>query len=200
MTDLRTRNREQNRADVARVALGLFVARGFDDVTVDDIAEAAGISRRTFFRYFESKEDAALPEEHERLEALRAALSARPAGEPLVLGLRHATSALLGPDHFDPDEAMARLRIVVENPSVHARSLELQTHWETEIRQVIAEHRGVDADTDVAARVLAAATVASFRAAAEVWLLTGGDRPLVDVLAEAYDVLMGDAFATDPGA
>lgn len=191
--DLRTRNRDRNRADVARLALELFDRHGFDQVTVDDIAEAAGISRRTFFRYFDTKEDAVLPDEHERLEQLRAALADRPADEPLIISLRHATLALLGDDRFDRDEAVARFRIVMGTPSVHARSLELQTRWESEIRSVIAEHLGVDPERDVAARVLAASTVASFRAAAEVWMVTGGRRDLVDLLEEAYDVLLGAA-------
>ncbi len=194
MSDLRTRNRDQNRVDVARVALTLFAERGFDAVTVDDIALAAGISRRTFFRYFESKEDAALPTEHDRLEALREALASRPVGEPLVLGLRHALVSVVETD-FDAEEHRARLRIVADSPSVKARSLELLTHWETELREVIADHRGVDATTDVATRVLAAAMVASVRAAAEVWVALGDDRSLADVLAEAHGVLLGDAVA-----
>src|SRR5690606_34331407 len=88
---LRARNRDRNRAEVAAVALDLFDRRGFDEVTVDEIAEAAGISRRTFFRYFESKEDAALPAEEERLETLCELLAARPPDEPVLAAIRHAT-------------------------------------------------------------------------------------------------------------
>lgn len=193
MVDPRVRAREQNRAEVARVALDLFTERGFDHVTVDDIAAAAGISRRTFFRYFESKEAAALPGAHEQISELRAALADQPRDEPLVERLRRATLSLID-ESIDPAETRARLRIIASSPSVRAHSLEQQTHFEAELRQVIAEHLGVDEATHVGARVLAAAMIAAVRAAAEVWLDADDGRSLADVLDEAHVVLMGESF------
>src|SRR3546814_1556880 len=78
---LRERNHERTRDEIAGHALDLFVARGFDAVTVDDIAASAGISRRTFFRYFETKEDALLPADASRLQRLEQALRERPPAE-----------------------------------------------------------------------------------------------------------------------
>lgn len=188
---VRARNLARNRAEVSEVALRLFAARGVDAVTVEDIAEAAGISRRTFFRWFESKEEAVLPYEAERLELLRTALAARAADQPVLHAIRGATRALAtGPGAIERDETLRRLRIVRDNPSVHAHSLEIQSRWEVAIADVIAEHLGVDPATSVAARVIAGATVATVRAAAEVWLATDGEADLPALLGEAYDLLV----------
>ena len=90
MTDMRQQRREFTVAEIARSGIALFVERGFDDVTVDQIAEAAGISARTFFRYFPSKSD--VLREHQRFlfDRLTRALAARPANESATVALRKA--------------------------------------------------------------------------------------------------------------
>jgi AcrR family transcriptional regulator len=188
---IRERNRERNRQEVADVALDLFTRHGYPAVTVDDIAAAAGISRRTFFRYFESKEDVVMPAEEERdLEVLRRHLDARPSGEPLVVSICNAVQILLETTTAEERAAlMARLRVIFENPAVHAHMLQRQTSMEHMVAEVIAGHLGVDPATDLTSRVLAASTIAAFRAATDVWLATGGERELVDLMAEAHAVL-----------
>ncbi len=186
------RNLERNRAAVAEAALTLFAERGFDAVTVDEIAEAAGISRRTFFRYFASKEDALLPDETDRLEELREALASRPAGEPVLATIRRVTlAAAEGPTAMDRSDTLARLRVIDASPSVNARRLELQRRWEDAITELVAEHLGDDPATSVTARVVAGASVAAARAALDVWLATGGERDLAGLLEEAFAVLTG---------
>ncbi|MCD9624316.1 TetR family transcriptional regulator [Rhabdothermincola salaria] len=189
---LRERNRERNRAELAAAALQLFTERGFDEVTVDDIAEAAGVSRRTFFRYFESKEDAVLPYEEERIDQLREALAQRPAHETVLATIRRVTTAIgadLSPQGPARREALARMRIVTENPSVLARSLELQSRMAEELSVLVAEHLGVEAETSLEAQVVAGAAIAAVRAAAHVWWATEGDRDFAELLGEAYDLL-----------
>src|SRR5437764_12449016 len=91
---LRERHRKRTAADLEGAALRLFCERGFDAVTIDDIAAAADVSRRTFFRYFASKEDVILSDHPKRLDELEAALDRRPADEPALAALRHATLPL----------------------------------------------------------------------------------------------------------
>jgi AcrR family transcriptional regulator len=197
--DLRTRNRDRNRKEVADVALALFLERGFDDVTVDEIAAAAGISRRTFFRYFDSKEGVVLPFEEERLEVLRGVLTRRPPGEPIFVGLRRALVSIVALETVaERAEMLARLRIIMEHPSLHARSLEQQSVMECAVREVIAEHLGVDPETDLAARVVAGTTMAAVRASVEVWHATGGREELATLIAQALDVLVGDLVPDRP--
>lgn len=198
---LRERNRERNRTALADAALRLFTERGFDAVTVDDIAEAAGVSRRTFFRYFESKEDAVLPYEQERLDDLRRALAGRPHDEPVLATLRRATTALAADQLADGvarQESMARMDILADNPSVLARNLERQSRMADELSAVVADHLGVDPATSIEAQVVAGAAIAAVRAAATVWWTTGGTADFTSLLDEAFDLLATGVGATAP--
>jgi AcrR family transcriptional regulator len=187
---LRDRNLTRNRAEAAAVALDLFDERGFDAVTIDDIAKEAGISRRTFFRYFESKEGAVLPFEDERLDLLRQALVARSGDEPLLATIQQAARTILADSGVNNrTDALRRMRIVRENPSVHAWSLEVQSRWEAVVRDLVAAHLGVESASSVVAQVIGGAAIAAVRAATEVWLASGGDQDLDDLLGEAYEVL-----------
>ena len=88
--DLRQRRRAFTADEIERVAIELFAARGFDEVTVDEIAEAAGISPRTFFRYFPTKADVVRAHQRRLVDRLVRALAARPADEGPVTALREA--------------------------------------------------------------------------------------------------------------
>src|ERR1043166_5369694 len=79
---LRERHRKRTAADLEEAALKLFTEKGFDAVTIDDIAASADVSRRTFFRYFASKEDVILADHPKRLGELQAALDRPPADAP----------------------------------------------------------------------------------------------------------------------
>src|SRR6187402_1165028 len=81
---LRARKRRQTRERLTRVAMELFLANGFEATTLDDIAAAAEISRRSFFHYFASKEDVVLAWQDGSTGAMIAAIAARPAEEPML--------------------------------------------------------------------------------------------------------------------
>ena len=77
-TGLRERKKERTRAEIERVAMRLFLERGFDAVTVDEIGAAAEVSHRTFYRYFSSKEDLVLRDARDFLDEMRTELAQRP--------------------------------------------------------------------------------------------------------------------------
>jgi len=103
---LADRRRRLVRADIARVAMALFAERGFGAVTVDDVAAAAGISPRTFFRYFAAKDDVVLEYDQRLRRRLIDAVSSRPPGEGAVTALR---TAYVETAHVAPAE---RARVV----------------------------------------------------------------------------------------
>src|SRR6201999_4006632 len=114
--DLRSRTRENVRVQIAEVAFNVFAERGFDAVTATEVAEAAGISRASFFRYFESKEDAVFVAQEELGMKVAARLLERPAGEDAWTALRRALDAVSTYYRESPSHALARLRLIRSTP------------------------------------------------------------------------------------
>ena len=172
-----------SRQELEFVALELFAERGFDATTVDDVAEAAGIGRRTFFRYFASKNDVVWGDFDRALDRLRAELGAVPAEVPLMEGLCAAVLAFNQlPEGAEPQHRM-RMAMVLHTPALQAHSTLRYGGW----RAVVAEHAtsrlGVGVD-EFAARLLAHQVLASCVAAYEEWLARPGS-DLQALLGEA---------------
>jgi AcrR family transcriptional regulator len=188
---LRERHRKRTAADLEEAALTLFCERGFDAVTVDDIAVAADVSRRTFFRYFASKEDVILSDHPKRLGELQAALDRRPAGEPALTALRQAILSLAGSLQEDREHMLRRFRVVTTTPALEARSLCLQRNWETAVTAMLAARMDVNPAKDLRPGVVAATTMAAMRVATASWLAGGGHGDVMDIVASALDLLDG---------
>jgi AcrR family transcriptional regulator len=170
---LRERHRKRTAADLEEAALALFTEKGFDAVTIDDIAASADVSRRTFFRYFASKEDVILSDHPRRLGELEAALDRRPADEPALTALRHAIISLAGSFEEQREHMLRRFRLINETPALEARSLCLQRNWETGVTEMLAGRMGVDPGEDLRPGVVAATTMAAMRIATANWLAMG---------------------------
>src|SRR5213596_3319866 len=98
---VRERTRRAVRGELAQLAVRLFVERGYDETTVDDLAAAAGMSKRTFFRYFASKEELVMGKYEYFGEQLVDDLAARPADEPVWVSLRQVFGRVV--DHVESD-------------------------------------------------------------------------------------------------
>src|SRR5215467_13317396 len=122
--DPRSKARERARAEIAEIAFRVFAERGFDQVTATEVAEAAGISRASFFRYFESKEDAVFVAQEEMGANVAGALRERPAGEDAWTALRRALDAAVATYQRSPDAALARLRLIRCTPNLRSHQLE----------------------------------------------------------------------------
>jgi len=188
---LRERHRKRTAADLEEAALVLFCEKGFDAVTIDDIAAAADVSRRTFFRYFASKEDVILSDHPKRLDELAAALDRRPADESPLAALRHAIISLAGSYEEQRDHMLRRFRLMTTTPALEARSLCLQRNWETAVTGMLAARMGVDPAEDLRPGVVAATTMAAMRIATANWLALGGQGDLPKIVADALDLLDG---------
>ena len=188
---LRERHRRRTAADLERVALTLFIERGFDAVTVDDIAAATDVSRRTFFRYFASKEDVLLADHPRRLAELRAALEARPSDEPALSALRCAILSMTGSYEQERERLLRRFTVMSQTPSLQARSLLRQRAWEEAVTEMVAARLGFEPAGDMRPAVVAATTLAAVRVAIGNWLAEGGGADLPKMVAEALDLLDG---------
>src|SRR5947207_6260154 len=127
---LRERRKRLTAAELEAPAYRLFGERGFDAVTVDDIAAEADVSRRTFFRYFASKEDVLLADHFVQLARLREAMAGRPADEPIITALRNALLSLTSDFEDRKEMIITRARLMRDTPSLQARSLVHQKLWE----------------------------------------------------------------------
>lgn len=122
-------------AEISHVALRLFHERGFDATTIDDIATAAGISRRTYFRYFESKNDVAWGEFDRELHKLATRLRALPESMPLMQALRTGIIEFNRIPDTEVGWHRERMRLLLRVPALQAHSMLRYAAW----RQVIAE-------------------------------------------------------------
>jgi AcrR family transcriptional regulator len=177
------------RAELAQVAFDLFLRDGFDQVTVNDLAEAAGVSRSTFLRYFASKEEAVLGAIDAQGTLVAEALRARPAEEDDWTALRRALDATLEPYHQDPERALAMTRLVQNTPALCARRLEKQSSWRPGLAQALAERAGSRRTATLRHSVRAAAALDCLNVAIDHWTASDGRSNLVDLLDEAFAAL-----------
>jgi AcrR family transcriptional regulator len=183
---LRERKKIQTRLALARAAMRLFDERGFAATTIDDIAAAANVSRRTFFRYFSAKEEVFVVDPQGKLDALHVALAHRPPGEPTITALRRGILALAA-TYFDADLLRAEARVAYREPDVAAAALAYQVRWEDALAQEVADDLGVDIGRDPRPRIVAHATVAILSAGVSAWFQEGGQGEVVAFVADTFD-------------
>ncbi|MFF2778615.1 TetR family transcriptional regulator [Streptomyces sp. NPDC058052] len=145
-TTLAQRKRQLVATELTETALQLFAHKGFEAVTVDEIATAAGVSKRTFFRYFASKEDVVVQFLAGMGADMRAELAARPAAEPPSAALLHAVSVPLAACGDHAERTLPVVRLILRTPALLARFLEHQAGWREELAGELAARRGPAAD------------------------------------------------------
>jgi len=183
----RAGQRRQVEADIERAALRLFAERGLDGVTVDEIATAAGVSTRTFFRYFPFKIDVVLLYYRRRQVQLLEALTRRPPHEPPFSALKNALLTVISEGEGDPELARLRQRVRALIPGWAMGSASATTR--DEIAHLVAVRLGVDPTTDIRPYVFVDSAVATANAAHDVWLASGCHGDVVAVASEALDML-----------
>jgi AcrR family transcriptional regulator len=167
---LRERKRQQTRERLTRVAMALFLDRGFEATTLDDIAAAADVSRRSFFHYFSSKEDVVFAWQEDSITALIAAIAARPANESMLAAAENAISAMVR--QLEPGEALAMARLKRDNPALQARD---QVKYE-KLERALAEalhRRGGNKTDKLEARLVAMIATGAMRIGGECWAAEG---------------------------
>jgi mycofactocin system transcriptional regulator len=185
------RRRVTSRAELEQAAFALFAARGFDATTVDEIAAAAGIGRRTFFRYFPSKNDIPWGAFEDELDRMRIRLKACPPEVPLMDAIR---LALIDFNRVAPAQVplhRRRMELILRVPTLLAHSTLRFTAWRGVIAEFVAERTGHRAD-DLAPQAIAHAILGVSVAAYERWL----DDPAADLGTLLDDAMheLGVAF------
>ncbi|HEY3007694.1 MAG TPA: TetR family transcriptional regulator [Micromonosporaceae bacterium] len=171
---LRERKKQRTHDALVDAAFDLFKRKGFEATTIDEIAEAVELSPRTFFRYFESKEDVALTLLDQQFSAVYAAFAARPAREPVLTALRHAVVEMMnacerGTAGFDAERFSCAQQVMKDSPAVHARSLEVCSARIAELARHVGGRMGVDPLTDPRPTLVAAVATTAVQTAMIAW-------------------------------
>jgi AcrR family transcriptional regulator len=183
-TPLQARKQDFVRSAIWDAAIGLFAERGFDETTIDEIARAAGVSTRTFFRYFASKADLMGQGMITYRTLLGDAVRQAPDALTPMQVLRHTVHTVAADAAAQP-----RTRQIVDIASASPAAREAQLARRAEVENALAESFAIrsrtDADDDVSGRLLAALTLAAVDVTFRVWSKTDG----ADIVAIADDVL-----------
>ncbi|HEU4702842.1 MAG TPA: mycofactocin system transcriptional regulator [Conexibacter sp.] len=186
-TPRRGRPPRTTREEVARVALGLFERAGFDETTVDDIAAAVGVHRRSLFRYFASKNDIVWGDFDWVLERLRALLAAADPDAPLMEALGEAVVASNAYEPEQQAELRIRMTLITTVPSLQAHSMLRYRAWTDVVAEFVAARLGVPADSLVP-QTVGQAALGTSRAAFQQWVADPAS-DLEQQLREAYRLL-----------
>jgi mycofactocin system transcriptional regulator len=194
------RRRVTSRAELEQTAFALFAAHGFEATTVDEIAVAAGIGRRTFFRYFPSKNDIPWGAFEDELERMRERLRACPPRMPVMDAIR---LALIDFNQVAPAQVplhRRRMELILRVPTLLAHSTLRFTAWRAVIAEFVAERTG-RCPRDLAPQAIAHAILGVSVAAYEHWLDDPGaelgvllDQAMQE-LARAFGTELGQAVA-----
>lgn len=187
---LRERKKRRTREALSLAAIRLGIERGWDRVTVEDIAAAADVSVRTFGNYFSSKAEAVAARHLERMLRIADALRARAADEPLWDAIGSAVRAQFA----DGEQAAAGrdevwrdgLRLMLSEPALQAEVVKASAAAQGELAQAVAERTGSDAERDLYPQLVAAVIGAGTAVAVEHCLGAAAPRPLTEVLGEVF--------------
>lgn len=186
--------------DIERAAFELFARQGFGATTMEDIAHAVGVSRRTLFRYFESKNDIPWGQFDDTLAGFRHVLAETPADVPLAEAVARAVVAFNDfPPEVEPSHR-ARMRLILTTPELQAHSVLRYADWRRVIAEFVAARTGELPDA-LLPQTVGHVALGLALSAYEAWLDSVGTSigdVLVDALAALYDFL-GAARPTLPG-
>ncbi|MGW4736347.1 mycofactocin system transcriptional regulator [Streptomyces shenzhenensis] len=178
-----------------RIGFELFARQGFDQTTIEDIVAAAGISRRTFFRYFASKNDLVWGDFRGHLDWLERLLAAADASLPLIDALRGAVVEF---NSFDPAEVpwhRQRMDLILSVPTLQADATLRYEAWRRIVTEFAARRTGL-LPSDMVPRLIGHAALAAALTAYETWL-SDPDSDLADLLDTAVRQLAVGLDALD---
>lgn len=165
--------RAEVRRDLVDAAVQLFGQQGYDDTTVDDIAAAAGVGRRTFFRYFRSKEDAVSPDHESALARIAEVFETAHAAEPTAPLVLRAGETVFDLYTDDPALSVARFRLTHRVPVLRDRESASVDHYRRMFTRYLRARFVGEPDGDLRAAVTGAAVVAAHNLALRSWLTDG---------------------------
>jgi mycofactocin system transcriptional regulator len=172
---------------ISNVAIDLFATRGFDEVSVDDVAEAAGIARRTLFRYYPSKNALPWGDFDAHLDRMRDLLTDFDPDVPVRDALRTALLAFNTFDEAETERHRRRMRVILETAALQAYSMTMYAGWRAVVAAFVAKRLGTKAG-DLVPQTVAWTMLGAALSAYEHWL-ADESVSLVQALGDAFDTV-----------
>ncbi|UWP85511.1 TetR family transcriptional regulator [Dactylosporangium fulvum] len=191
----------RTRHDLTAAAIELFLTKGYDETTVDEIAEAAGVARRTFFRHFRSKEDVVFPDHDECLTRVEQILTgADPAQRPMA-AIASATHLVMDMYADDPAASVQRYRLTRHVAALRDREITATSRYQRVFTSYLNRRSGGRPHSRLPDEVAAAAVVAAHNHVLRQWLRDGGKgdvRTELDRALTAVEASLGPWLAGEP--
>ena len=189
---LRERKKEQTRLALKEAAVRLFVEKGYTATSIEDIASAADVSRRTFFRYFGSKEGVIFAEADQTGAAVVAGLLAEPPEKSALVAYRDVIVRFIEAFPGAQEDILAQQRVIRGSLDLRSKAAELARQWRGRIADAFAQRESRTEAND-ADRVLAGAALGVVQSAMEDWVAADGKDDLKDRITRSFDVLIKGA-------
>jgi AcrR family transcriptional regulator len=183
--DLRQFKKQQAREAIFNAALDLFFKKGFEQTTVDEIADKAVVSRRTFFRYYASKEDVLVVWMDDMGLRMQADLRSNLAKDDQFTALQDVMMRNADALMADMDSAIALARLSFGTPSVKSHHAHKYTSWEKDFAEILVKGK-TSSKAHLEARLLAARAIDALRISLDMWVEGGFKADLRAMLLRAF--------------
>ena len=184
---LREQNKLATRRELARFGIELFMKQGFANTTVEQIVEPLGIAKRTFFRYFNAKEDLLFAWFEDLTPGLVQELKSRPAAERPFKAVCETLASLLKFYDASPEWALGMMHLSKQTPALECE----KRTWEDALVSALIEREGKRAMSPLKARIAVGTALVAFTAALDEWYAGGGHAKLRPIVEKAFS-LVGD--------
>jgi TetR/AcrR family transcriptional regulator, regulator of mycofactocin system len=186
----RERKKLETRQALEQAALRLFAERGYEQTTVEEIAEAADVAVRTFFRYFSSKQDVLFGDVvKDRVSRLQTELAVRPRDESPINSITTVMDLLDVAGEDEEEQILARFDLLRHQPSLRTRYLDLINAMRLVVVEFVADRTGMDPRHDMYPHLLAGAAAASWDTSLTLWAESHGKLSLRDLRNDAFAAL-----------
>ena len=189
VANLREQLKSTTRQELTRIGLDLFLQHGFANTTIDQIVAPVGISKRTFFRYFKTKEDLVFEWQTQMAPALVLELNARPREEAPFKAVSETLFSLLTRINENPELAFALMRLLKETPSLAGRDMENRMVWEQALTAALMEREGSKVMPRLKARIIVGMAMTAWTAALDEWYAGGGKAKLRPLMEKAFSLI-----------
>ena len=185
---LREKQKANTRTELTQKGMELFLKQGFDDTTIEQIVEPLGIAKRTFFRYFKTKEEIVFGFYEDKNPVLVEHLRGRPEQEDAYTAVCETLALHLELYDANPEQAWALVRLIQETPALESKGFEKRTERERLFADVLLERSKAPDDSTMNARVIVGIAMLAWEQALKEWYRISGKKNLRTIVKDAFQM------------